>query len=145
MDSLKKDVIISIKGTSTVDGETDTVELITQGTYYLKNGNYYLCYEETEATGFEGSRTVLKVCAPHKVTLLRSGERRAEMIVEPGVRHHCNYDMGYGELMIGVSGSQVQSSLGENGGELLFSYAIDVNTSLASENEVRIQVKECQN
>ena len=144
MDTIKKNVVITIKGTSTVNGESDTIELVTQGSYYYKNGSYYLRYEETEATGFEGSQTTLKVCGPRKVMLMRRGARRADMIIEPGVRHHCNYDMGYGELMIGVSGSRVESNLDEHGGELTFSYAIDVNTSLASENQVDILVKECQ-
>ncbi len=142
---MKKDAIISITGISKTDGSSDTVELITQGFYYKKNDSYYITYDETEATGFEGAKTILKVCSGNKVVMMRSGTKKAEMIIEQAKRHHCNYDMGYGEIMLGVSGKEVFSQLDDCGGELKFSYSLDVNTSLISENEVHINVKECQN
>ena len=142
---MKKDVLISITGISKTDDNSDTVELITQGIYYKKNDAYYITYDETEATGFDGAKTILKVCSENKVVMMRSGSKKAEMIIERSTRHHCNYDMGFGEVMLGVSGIDVSSNLDDNGGDLRFSYSLDVNTSLISENEVKINVKECQN
>ena len=45
-------------------------------------------------------------------------------------------------MTIGVSGDRVFSDLDDYGGKLQFSYSLDVNTSLASENEVFINVRE---
>lgn len=142
---LKKDALISITGISKTQEDSDTVELITQGTYYKKNNAYYIAYDETEATGYEGSKTILKICTDGKVIMMRSGARKGEMIIERATRHHCSYDMGFGEVMLGISGKEVKSDLTDNGGDLMFSYSLDVNTSLISENEIRINVKECQN
>ena len=44
---MAKDVLVSIKGTQILDGEKDTVEMITTGTWYEKNGKQYLLYEES--------------------------------------------------------------------------------------------------
>ena len=140
---MKKDVVIKIKGVYRQDGDEDQVELFTTGSYYKRNGHYYIAYDESEATGFEGARTVLKVEDSEKVTLTRSGgHARSQLIVERGVRHQCPYDTGYGPMMIGVSGDRIVSDLTDSGGNLEFAYSLDVNTLLASENAVFINVRE---
>lgn len=140
---MKKDVLISIRGVFSAPPEdNDVVEIFTTGTYYKKDGAYYIAYDESEATGFEGSKTVLKVEKESMVTLERSGSALAHLVVEQGVRHQCNYDIGYGDMMIGISGNFIKSTLGDNGGDLQFKYSLDINTLLASENEMFIKVTE---
>ncbi len=139
---MKKDVLIDIKGIYRQDGEQDQVELVTTGSYYKRNGDYYIAYDESEMTGFEGTRTVLRVEGSQRVTLSRSGSTKSQLIIERGVRHQCHYDTGYGAMTIGVSGDRVSADLDDHGGRLQFSYSLDVNTSLASENEVFINVRE---
>lgn len=58
---MKKDVLITIKGTQKIGNEKDVIEMVTTGRFYRKNQMYYISYEETEATGYEGCRTTLKV------------------------------------------------------------------------------------
>lgn len=140
---MKKDVLIQITGLQTVDGEEDRVELVTVGRYYRKGECYYISYQESEATGFAGSRTTVKVEPENRVVLLRSGSTSSQLIVERGQRHQCCYGTGYGDLLIGISGESVESNLCDAGGDLSFRYAIDINTALASENEVFINIKEC--
>lgn len=141
---MKKDVVIKIKGVQRTEDDSDIVELLTVGRFYRKNGDYYISYEESEATGFEGSRTTLKVEGEQKVTMLRSGTSSSQLIVEKGRRHQCHYDTGYGALTMGVSGDKIISNLSDEGGELNFQYTLDINASMASENEVFINVKECK-
>ena len=62
---MKKEVLIKIKGVYRQNGEEDEVELLTTGSYYKRNGHYYIAYDESEATGFEGTRTILKVENDH--------------------------------------------------------------------------------
>lgn len=138
---MKKDVLISIKGVYSSDDDMDVIELFTTGKYYKKNGEYYISYDETEATGFEGSRTTMWV-QENKITLRRTGAAKSQLIVENGVRHQCHYDTGYGEMMVGVSGGRIKSDLTDKGGNLEFKYSLDVNTMLASENEMFVHIKE---
>ena len=51
LNDMKKDVLITVKGTQRVSGETDVTEMMTTGRFYRKNKLYYISYEETEATG----------------------------------------------------------------------------------------------
>ena len=141
---MKKDVLISIKGVYTAEDDKDVIELFTTGQYYKKNGDYFICYYETDATGFEGSKTTLQIGA-ERVVLQRTGTANSQLIVEQGVRHQCHYDIGYGDMMIGVSGSRIKSNLTDSGGNVEFKYSLDINSLLASENEMYVHVKESAN
>ena len=133
--------MITIKGTQVVDGQKEAIELLTDGTYAIRDGSFYICYDESEATGFKGSRTTLKYDPTHdQVTLTRRGATRSQLIIEAGRRHQCTYDTGYGNLILGVNGNRIESTLDEKGGEIRFRYSLDVNTVLASENGVSISV-----
>lgn len=136
---MKQEAMITIKGIYNVNGERDVVELLTCGDFYKKNDDYWLSYDETETTGFEGHRTTLHV-EPSRVTMQRSGKTESQLIVERGCRHQCSYDTGYGAVMVGINGRDIRSTLSEAGGEVDFSYAMDINTALASENRVIIKV-----
>ena len=139
---MKKDVLITIKGIQKVDGEDDVVELTTVGNYYKRKGSYCMTYDESEATGFEGEQTTLSVDPLGLVTMSRLGRERSQLVIEPGVRHQCHYETEYGPLVLGVLGTSTKSSLTDEGGELNFKYSLDINTALASENEVHVTVKE---
>ena len=141
---MKKDVMIKIIGRQFVAGEEDSVELTTTGSYYRRNSDYFIRYEESEATGYKGAYTTVKVDGDgSRVTMLRSGPNRSQLIVEDGVRHQCCYDVGLGPMMIGISGEGVASTLTDGGGDLKFRYSMDIETAVASEHEVSINVKEC--
>ena len=48
--------MITIKGTQFADNEQDSVELTTVGRLYRRGEAYYICYNESEATGFDGAK-----------------------------------------------------------------------------------------
>jgi len=137
---VKKNVLINIKGVHRAGDDNDVVEMFTTGQYYKKEGAYYISYEESELTGFEGSKTTLKIENENVVTLKRTGTANTELIIESGVRHQRHYDVGVGEMMIGVMGSKIASTLGDDGGNLMFRYAVDIDSLLASENEMYLHV-----
>ena len=51
---MTKDVLVSISGAHTLNGESDDVSVITAGSYYYKNGKHYIIYDEV-VDGVEGS------------------------------------------------------------------------------------------
>lgn len=139
---MKKEVMIKIKGVNQVEGQEDIIEMVTTGVFSRQNGKYYISYEESEATGFEGSKTTLKV-EKGRVTMLRMGDAPSQLIVEDGIRHQCSYNTGYGPLMLGISGKGIRSTLTDQGGDVEFTYSVDINTSLASENKIFVSVLDC--
>lgn len=141
---MKKDVLINIKGIQRAGGEQDVTELFTQGSLYKRNNSYYVTYSESEATGYADSHTTLKVDSKNRVILIRSGAVRSHLVIMLGERNIGHYGTEGGDLMIGVDAKAVRSTLGEDGGDLYFSYTLDVNSSFLSENEVFINIKEME-
>ena len=70
---MKKETLIKIKGIQKMGKDEDVIEVITRGTFYRKDNNYYICYEESEESGFLGVKATVKVpMSADKITLLRS-------------------------------------------------------------------------
>ena len=139
---MKKNVCITIKSTQTVDEEKDTTELFTFGAMEQFDGGFRLHYDESEATGFEGSSVTLEV-SDNMVTMTRSGKVISSLFIEKGKKHHCHYGTEFGDFMIGVGTDEIKNELKSTGGDVYLRYTLDINSSYMSENEMHINVKEC--
>ena len=133
--------IIKITGTQTADGETDVIELTTTGTLEPSDDGWVLCYNETEATGMEGTVTRLEM-TPGRLNLMRSGTHPSMLVLEKIQRHHCNYHTPYGTIDLGTYTSELAYKLNECGGEVLFSYTLGFNGGISSSHTVHITVQE---
>ena len=131
-------IILKIKQTS--DGVADESELFTSGEFRFHKGSYYIDYDESEATGFEGSHTQLKV-DDNVLTMTRTGKNFTGLVFEDGVRHYCHYGTDFGSCMVGITPSRLKQNLNSNGGEINLKYSVDVNAGLMTENEITIKVK----
>ncbi len=139
---LKEDYDINIIGRQDYTGldEVGEISLNTTGSYTAKGGTRFIAYKEYDAENPKVSCiSVLKV-EPDKVTMMRSGTA-TRLILEKGRRHLCLYDTGYGMLTVGVFTSQLDSSLGEQGGRVDIKYTLDIDSNLSSSNEITVEVK----
>ena len=115
---MKKDVLISIQGLQSMDDPgTDEVTLTTEGRFYRKADNYYLVYDESEVTGFEDTRTTVKI----------SGDGQ-------GVTE-------YGGITIAVATRSIDSSLTDDGGRIHVDYDIEFQHAHLSSNSLTIDVR----
>ncbi len=135
-----KNVIIDIKGTQGIDGDSDTVELSTLGTLSEKDGKFLISYEENKTVKNESVKTLVKT-EDGRVTMIRSGALDSRLIIEKGRRNTCFYSVPQGELVLGIFGEEIENKLNENGGKLTMSYTIDIENSLVSKNTVEISVR----
>ena len=143
---MQENYLISIKGSQNVDGETGEVELTTLGSYMKRGGSRYIVYKEYASDSVPAPRTsILKIDGNSRLTLLRKGGDNTRLILESGKRHLCQYDTGYGNLMIGIFTNRFDAELGDAGGSLNVSYTLDINSALSSTNELSITVKEAKN
>lgn len=133
--------LIKIIGTQTADGERDVIELTTDGTLEQTADGWCLCYNETEATGMEGTVTKLDI-TPGRLNLMRTGSHPSMLILEKNRRHHCNYQTPYGTIDLGTYTSELGYRLGDHGGEVLFSYTLGFNGGISSAHTVHITVQE---
>lgn len=139
---MKENYLINIEGTMEQEGDTDRVSLMTRGSFVRKNGSFFISYKETEATGYEGNITTVKVESSGRVSMLRYGSAPSQLVIEPGKRHVCHYDSGHGSLSFGVAADEIDNRLTESGGKVTFSYTLDSGEVHISRNQVKITVQE---
>lgn len=136
----KRKVNVSIKGVQKQDGETNDVELFTEGEFYKENSNYILRYEESEMTGLEGTTTTVEI-AKDKVSLIRTGNVNNQMLFIKGKKTTSYYNTEYGSLYIGVMAEKLDVSVDDDGGELNINYILDINEEYLGENTFCISIK----
>lgn len=140
---MNEDFLIRIDGRMEQGDESDTVQLMTRGSFVCRGGSFFISYKESQTTGYEGCTTTVKVAKDEsKVSLTRFGPAAGQLVVEKGTRHLCHYDTGYGALTLGVAADEIHSRLTDEGGEVEFSYTLDSDqNTILSRNLVKISVK----
>ncbi len=137
-----KDVIINIKGTQGLDGETDVVEFTTEGKLGIRDEKYFLSYEEGQLLEGAKVKTKMLINSDTSVVLERKGDINSRMEIEKGERRTCFYGTPIGNITIGIYGEELDVNLSEKGGRIKLSYNIDSQLTPVSQNKVEITVKE---
>lgn len=141
----EQDFLITIVGRQTVDGSTDTVEVLTEGTLISKDGHYLILYREysDDTEGLYSDNTI-KV-ESDTVVIRRSGVTSTELYLEREKRHQCLYETEAGCLSIGIYTKSVKNRLTPEGGTLEVSYTIDFSADLISENHFSLKIERKKN
>lgn len=136
-----KEVMIELKSIQSMGKKKEEMELITKGEYRKTSDGFVISYDESEATGYEGSKTILTTIGESQVTMQRKGSTVSNLVIEKDKKHHCHYGTPYGDFMMGITANDIKSNLDASGGELYFKYVIDINSSYISDQEIFINVK----
>ena len=110
---MTKDVLVRVKGTQDIDGEKDTIEVITNGSCYEKNGKWYILYEEVMDELNAVTKNTVKISAD-TVEVTKKGLINAQMIYETGKKNVCNYATPMGQILMGITTKDIQFRVEEN-------------------------------
>ena len=132
---MKKKVLISLTSIQHQDDDTNKTELLTKAEFVRENGYDIISYEDTSATGFEGSVTTIKVDGCRNASITRQGTANSVLSLEIGRKHFCQYGTPYGCLQIGVYTHAIENTLAKDG-ILYLKYTLDLNSSFLSDNEI---------
>ncbi len=140
MINLKKNVLISLTSVQIQDDEKSETELLTKAQLFKENGCDVISYEDTSATGFEGSTTTITVDGGKTASIVRSGTANSVLSLEKGRKHYCQYGTPYGNIQIGVYTHAIDNTINKNG-RLYLKYTLDLNSSYLSDNEIIMTVQ----
>lgn len=135
------EAVIKIKSVQRDGVDESKTEVITAGHFNKIQSGYELSYEESDATGYEGSHTVLKILDGERIELIRTGAIESELYIERGRKNFCLYGTPYGDITVGVQAKNVESRLTDVGGSVSASYVIDINSSLIGDYDLEIDVR----
>jgi len=139
---LKEKWIMKLKSIQHEEDEASETLLNSEAEYFVdENGERVISYEETEATGMEGSNTEIHVSPDGTVSIIRTGFFQTHLIMKLGKKYFCNYETPFGEFSVGVSAKKIQNQLTDDGGKLMLHYIADANSTLLSDNEVFLEIQ----
>lgn len=140
------EVIIKIESNNFIPGcnDPETINIVTKGSFEVKNGSYILNYTEPMSEDDGDVTTTITLDSSNVVDVMRSGKNSSRLTVEKGRRHLCNYDTGCGCLTIGLYGEQIKSRLNGSSGEILMRYTLDINSEYQSLNELKVNFSASQ-
>ena len=112
--------LISITGTQQLEGEeSESIQLVTEGSYCYEPGYIRFSYVETQMTGKVNS----------------------EMVFELGRIDDSLYEAGPGALMLRVQTKSLAVLMNEHGGIFDLSYSIEVEYATCGLNSYHIEVR----
>lgn len=135
-------ILVSIVGTQSNGPSQDSVEMLTEAEMEQLDEITDIRYKEPDENGFEECHTHIRVIGNTCVTITRSGRYASQLILEKGQRHLNHYDMGFGQLVMGVSTSRIENTLRLDGGALTVNYTLEMNHSLISNNRFVLKIVE---
>ncbi len=141
---METNALITLSGSQQVDGETDTYELTTLGKYTKRDGKYYITYEGTELTGYEGTTTTLKI-KDDCVSMIRFGKSNSQMVFEKEKKYIGHYETPFGSLNVGVTTNSMTVDIDDDGGEIDLSYMVELNNSMPVHNGLHLTIRKVEN
>ena len=105
----------------------DVMKLSTEGAITRNPDSWNITYQESPATGLEGTQTVVQVEDNGAISLIRTGTHNMHLTFVEGTRHISRMETPYGNLDVGIYTSSARSDLTEAGGKIHLGYTIDFN------------------
>ena len=139
---MKEQWIMTLTSIQREEKDASESTLDTEIQYFTnEDGERVIAYEESETTGMEGSNMQLRIARDGMISIVRTGTYQTHLVVQKGKKHFCHYETPFGEFAVGVSAKWVRNELTDEGGKLALRYTVDANSTLLSDNEIRIDIK----
>lgn len=136
---MTKEVLLSIRGLQiSPDNQSETIETISPGEYYFRNGKHFFIYEEVMEGLQEITRNIIKVSDDY-MELTKKGTVNVHMLFERNKKNVTYYYTPFGSLMIGIDAYNIEVHETENEMLIEVEYALDVNNEHISDCRIRIQ------
>jgi len=133
--------MLSLKSITFQNGEKEETELFTKAVYSHRNNIHIFSYEDTSATGFEGSVTTITVNGNDSASITRVGTANSNLTLEKNKKHFCHYGTPYGDFQIGIMTHFIKNNI-DTSGELAMKYTLDLNSAYLSDNEIILKIQD---
>lgn len=138
-----KKIILEIKSViDQLEGESHKIELTTEADLYEKNGSIYLVYFESEVSGMEGCKTMLKI-DKELITMTRFGQSNSKIVFDKSQQTSSVYHTPYGafDMLVTTEILSVDFDLEKGTGELLLEYQMVLEQVSASRNRLELKIR----
>lgn len=140
---MTKEVWLRIKGLQFLEGQEDDVdepvEVITLATYFEKEGRHYIKYVET-LEDFGGDVQNLIKIGENSLEVIKKGIASTHMVFEKNKKNVSCYDTPFGNLLIGITATDIDMREEADTLEVSVTYSLEVNYEFMAECTIHIMV-----
>lgn len=124
------------------DGEENTIELFTEGAFYIKNDKYYIVYNESEISGMDGSTTSLKIEKNKRVSMKRFGSSVTKFNFEKDKEYQADYMTAYGNFTVNITTNILDIDIDEKTGKgnIEIDYDLNILGDVKTSNKLKIEL-----
>lgn len=137
---MTKDVLISISGAQFSEYDSDDVEMITTGDYYMKNGRHYILYDEIVEDSREIIKNTIKI-RPDGMDVIKKGSTSTHMVFEKDKKNLSSYMTPFGEMVVGISTNDIQIYEEEHHLKVHVDYSLEINYQHVSDCNITVSVR----
>lgn len=105
-------------------GETTNLVTAAEGNLYLRNGKYYIIYEEPDVSQMKDCTTTVKTDLK-TVSVKRGGSINTNLEFELNCEKRCVYKFEFGTIIMETKATVIEVSLTEEGGVIYLEYELD--------------------
>ncbi len=127
-------ILVNSKITNSL-GETEEMTLYAKAQSQVKEGVSYLIYDESEVTGMEGTKTMLRYDGK-TLNIKRFGNVNSNLIIEPSEVHENHYKTPYGVFTMITKGNEIKWN--ENAIEIQIDYDLEI---VGNDDKTRIIIE----
>lgn len=116
-------------------------EMTVEGGYHDDGVRVAISYDESAATGMEGSRATISFqkSEPGLISMLRTGSVKTALLFERGRRHICVYQTPLAPFEVCVQTAKVQNAI-ETMGTLDLDYIVELKGAQAEHTKMKIVI-----
>lgn len=138
---MNKEVLVTIQGLQFEDRkESESIETISRGTYYKRNGSHYVLFEEAFEEGGEKIQNILKF-NEREMQLTKRGPLNTSMLFEKNRKNIANYNTPYGAMQIGIDAKELFIKEKEGKISVDVDYAMDINYEYLADCKISVFIE----
>lgn len=141
---MTKDIVIHVTGMQFAnegsEQQQDQIENIYPGEYFFRNGTHYFLYQEILEGFADPIKNMLK-WKEQEVILTKKGPVQVQMVFEAGKKTLTEYNMPFGQILIGLDTSEIKVEESEDEIHILINYTLEANYQYVADCEIHIVAK----
>jgi uncharacterized beta-barrel protein YwiB (DUF1934 family) len=138
---MTKDVLLSITGLQfSPDQESNSVEVISPGEYYYRNGRHFFLYDEVTEGFDQVTKNIVKV-SPDYMELTKKGVVNVHMVFEKNQKNVTYYYTPFGSLLMGIDAKKIDVQEAEDSIQVDVEYGLELNYEHIANCHIRIGAK----
>lgn len=139
--NMTKEVLVSISGLQFAEElDNESVEVITSGDYYKKNGKHYIIYDEV-MEGVEGTTKNIIKLGEQYMDITKRGATNAHMMFEKNKKNVTYYYTPYGSILVGIDAKKIEIAETESDINVNVDYALEMNYEHMADCSITMKIK----